>query len=240
MAVGRGGDRVVAIVTGGSRGLGLYIAKGLAADGHKVAVIHKGDNVGLSDYLELSGIDVSNESDVYIAIEEAIHTFGQIDILVNNAAVYAAGLVDQTEIGTWLECIGVGLTGAFLMTKRTLPFMQARRYGRIVNIGSFGGQLGPVGAVAYNTAKAGLVGLTKTTANENARYGITCNLVASGCIDVGIYSRLPDKVKDRLMKLTPMGRPAIPDEVVWPVRWLCSPEASYITGQSINVDGGIS
>jgi NAD(P)-dependent dehydrogenase (short-subunit alcohol dehydrogenase family) len=231
---------MVAIVTGGSRGLGLHIAKGLAADGHKVAVIHQGDNAGLNDYLELSGIDVSNESDVYIAIEEVIHTFGQIDILVNNAAIYAAALVDQTEISTWLEVISVGLTGAFLMTKRTLPYMQARRYGRIVNIGSFGGQLGPAGAVAYNTAKAGLVGLTKTTANENAKYGITCNLVASGCIDVGIYSRLPDKIKDRLLKLTPMRRAAIPDEVVWPVRWLCSPEASYITGQNLGVDGGIS
>jgi len=241
--MGRGGDRVVAIVTGGSRGLGEHIAKGLVADGHQVAVIHSGPAVGLhtqEGYLEFSRLDVTDENNVIAAVNKTVDTFGQIDILVNNAAVYAAALVDQTELAVWNECIGVGLTGAFLMTKHVLPIMQRKGYGRIVNIGSFGGQLGPVGAAAYNTAKAGLVGLTKTTANENARYGITCNLVASGCIDVGIYSRLPDKVKDRLLKLTPMGRPAIPDEVVWPVRWLCSPEASYITGQSIGVDGGIS
>lgn len=232
---------MVAIVTGGSRGLGLHIADGLKADGHKVVIVHRGGAVGVEGNAdEVPGTDISNEADVKRAIGSIIESYGQIDILVNNAAVYAAALVDQTEFAVWRDVIGVGLTGAFLMTKHVLPIMQRRKYGRIVNIGSFGGQLGPVGAVAYNTAKAGLVGLTKTTANENAKFGITCNLVASGCIDVGIYSRLPDKVKDRLMKLTPMGRPAIPDEVVWPVRWLCSPEASYITGQALNVDGGIS
>jgi NAD(P)-dependent dehydrogenase (short-subunit alcohol dehydrogenase family) len=236
--MGRGGGTVVAIVTGGSRGLGWHIAGGLAADGHKLAIIHQGPGVG-TDWLEIPRCDVSNEADVQRAVEMIVDTFGQIDILVNNAAVYAAALVDQTELSVWNECIGTGLTGAFLMTKHVLPIMQRQGYGRIVNIGSFGGQLGPAGAVAYNTAKAGLVGLTKTTANESAKYGITCNLVAAGCIDVGIYSRFSDRVKDKLLKLSPTGRAAIPDEVVWPVRWLCSPEASYITGQTLGVDGGI-
>lgn len=231
---------MVAIITGGSRGLGLHIAKGLADDGQKVAIVHKGDNAGLTDYLELSNIDIANQSKVYMAIEEVIHTFGQIDILVNNAAVHTAALVDSASLQDWLDCVNVNLTGAFLMTKYTLPYMQGRRYGRIVNIGSFGGHTGPAGAAAYNASKAGLLGLTKTVANENARYGITCNLVAPGCIDVGIFSRFPDEIKEKLLKLTPMRRPAIPDEIVWPVRWLCSPEASYITGQSLNVDGGIS
>lgn len=231
---------MVAIVTGGSRGLGEHIAKGLAADGHKVAIIHSGSAIGFEGGLEIANTDISNELGVMWAAGKIADTFGQIDILVNNAAIHTAALVDSTSLQAWQDQINVNLTGAFLMTKYTLPYMQARKYGRIVNIGSFGGHTGPAGAAAYNASKAGLLGLTKTVANENARYGITCNLVNPGCIDVGIFSRFPDEIKEKLLKLTPMRRPATPDEIVWPVRWLCSPEASYITGQSLNIDGGIS
>lgn len=230
---------MVAIVTGGSRGLGEHIARGLKDDGHKVAVIHWGAAMGL-DCLEIPGVDVANEKDVERAVSRVSDTFGQIDILVNNAAVYSEGLTDNASTLDWFHCLAVNLTGAFLMIKHCVPVMQWRRYGRIVNIGSFGGVTGPAGAVAYNTSKAGLLGLTKTVANENARYGITCNLINPGCIDVGIFSRFPDEIKEKLLKLTPMRRPATPDEIVWPVRWLCSPEASYITGQALSVDGGIT
>lgn len=210
---------MVALVTGARRGLGQAIVAGLQADGIKV--------------VEFGG-DIRNPQDAGLDI------FRDTDILINNAAIYLNGTVENTMLADWREVININLTGAFLMTRAVLPGMIRRGYGRIVNIGSYGGIVNPPGSAAYNVSKAGLIGLTKSTASENIKHGITCNMIAPGAIDTGIYSRFEDDHKERLLKKIPMGRPATTDEIVNPVRWLVSEAAGYLTSQIININGGLA
>ena len=207
MDLGRYGVGMVAIVTGARRGLGRAIADALKSSGIRV--------IGFSG-------DITDPA--------AVATLKQVnaDILINNAARYEGGTVEDTPLDTWNYLINVNLTGAFLVTQAVLPGMIKRGYGRIVNIGSYGGVNCPPGSAAYNVSKAGLIGLTKATASENVKHGITCNMIAPGAIDTGIYNRF-----------VPLSRPASTDEIVNPVRWLISEGASYLTGQIINVNGGI-
>lgn len=210
---------MVAIVTGARRGLGAAIVEGLRADGVEV-VGFIGDVRNPTDVSSVQGLEV--------------------DILINNAAIYENGTVQNTGFGVWAMIIETNLTGAFLMIQAVLPGMIKRGYGRIVNIGSFGGVANPPGSAAYNVSKAGLIGLTKSTASENVKHGITCNMIAPGAIDTGIFSRFDDDHKERLLKRVPIGRAATVEEIVNPVRWLVSKEASYLTGQVINVSGGMA
>jgi NAD(P)-dependent dehydrogenase (short-subunit alcohol dehydrogenase family) len=230
----------VAIVTGGNRGLGVHIVAALIRDGHKVAVIHRGPTNNLINCLEIALTDVANEAVVVRAVEQVLIEFRQVDILVNNAGLYVEGFTQNVTLQKWNQCLSVNLTGAFLMIQQVLPSMQYRRHGRIVNVGSFGATRGLAGAVAYNASKAGLVGLTKTVANENAGYSITCNLVQPGCIDTGMFRIFPENIQRKLVELSASGRAGRVDEIAESIRWLCSPAASYITGQIINIDGGVN
>jgi 3-oxoacyl-[acyl-carrier protein] reductase len=239
-------DNAVALVTGASKGIGAAIAKALAADGWHVAVNFRSDELGAKatvaaiegaggKAVALHG-DIANGApdDLFKEAEEALG--GTVLALVNNAGVRADNLAVQIEDDDWDKVLQTNLTAAFRMTKRSLRPMMKARYGRIVNVASIVGPRANVGQANYAAAKAGLIGMTKTVSHEVARRGITVNAVAPGFIETDMTKDLLDDV----VKSIPARRAGQPDDVAAAVRFLASDDASYVTGTTLFVDGGLS
>ena len=240
----------VAIVTGGTKGVGLAIARGLARAGHAVAVLYRSDEGAASDAeagLRKEGVDVvAVPADVTdaAALDSAVTTveaqLGPVSILVNNAGSRRAAPVAETSDADWSAVLGDNLDSAFRCIRRISPGMAARGYGRIVNLGSTGGVTGVANHAAYAAAKTGLIGLTRVTARELAPTGVTCNLVLSGAIGAGMTARITDEQRHGLAGMIPMARIGEPEELAGAVAYLCSPGAGYVTGAVLPVDGGLS
>jgi 3-oxoacyl-[acyl-carrier protein] reductase len=238
----------VAIVTGGSRGLGRHIALALAREGaHVVLAYARHDDLAHQVRQEIEALgrralairaDVAAEADVQAMVERSLGEFRRIDMLVNNAGVSIDGVSWKLSQDDWQRVIDVNLTGAFLCMKHVLPAMRERQYGRIVNIASVVGQTGVAGTAAYAASKSALFGLTKTIAREVARRGITVNALALGYINEGMLHTLPPEQRDRLLEAIPMGRFGEASDVTSAVRFLCGPEAGYITGAILSINGG--
>lgn len=172
-------------------------------------------------------------------VDEAHTTFGRIDILVNNAGITRDGLLMRMKDSDWDDVININLKGVYLMTKAVSKIMMKQRSGKIVNMTSVVGVTGNAGQANYSASKAGVIGFTKTCAKELASRGITVNAIAPGFIHTDMTDVLPDKVKDAMVHTIPLGRMAEPDEVAAVAAFLVSDMSSYITGQVINVDGGM-
>lgn len=238
-----------AVVTGGSRGIGRAIAVALAAEGAKVAVIYAGNAAAAEETLSLikeqGGEAVAMQCDVAddVAVSDMINAvkeqFGSVDILVNNAGITRDGLLMRMKEGDWQTVLDTNLTGVFHCTKAVTKLMMKQRSGAIINITSVVGQTGNAGQANYAAAKAGMIGFTKSVAKELASRGIRVNAVAPGCIDTDMTAVLSDAVKEDMLKSIPLGRVAQPEEVAKAVVFLASDNASYITGQVLNVDGGM-
>ena len=235
-----------ALVTGGSRGIGAAIAKGLAADGWAVGVNFRSDAAAAEQVVraieDAGGRAVAIQGDVADP-QAADAIFGRLEAeigpvlcLVNNAGVRADGLSPQIGDEDWARVVETNLTGAFRLTRRALRPMLRARYGRVVNVASIVGQRANPGQANYAAAKAGLVGMTKTIAAEVARRGVTVNAVAPGLIDTDMTAGL----EGGLLDAVPARRPGTPDEVAACVRFLASDQASYVTGTTLTVDGGLS
>lgn len=235
----------VVVVTGASRGIGKAIARGFAAEGAKVACIATTLAGAEATASELGGgakgyaCDVSQSEAVESTFAAIEADLGTPAVLVNNAGITRDTLMLRMKEEDWDVVLQVNLKGAFLTTKSVARPMMKARYGRIINLTSVIGLHGGAGQANYSASKAGLVGLTMSTAKELGSRGITCNAVAPGFIESDMTHDLPQEFKDRVVKDAPAGRLGSPDDIVPAVLFLASKEASYITGQTLTVDGGL-
>lgn len=238
----------VAIVTGSTRGIGQAIAEELARQGAKVVISGRNGERAqqVAAAIQEAGgeaiavqADVSHMEDAQRLVKETLDQWGRIDILVNNAGITRDNLLLRMSEEEWDTVLQVNLKGAFNCTKSVTRQMMKQRQGRIINITSVVGQMGNAGQANYAASKAGLIGFTKSVARELASRNITCNAVAPGYIQTDMTAALDDAVKDSLKQQIPLGRLGTPEDVARVVAFLCSDDAAYITGQVINVDGGM-
>ena len=239
----------VAVVTGASRGIGRAIALEMAGRGAAVAVLYAGNEGAATDVCSqiesLGGkaqpyrCDVADFNKVKQTVSQIIDDFGGIDILVNNAGITNDKLILQMSAEDFDRVIDVNLKGAFYMTRHVYSHMARRRAGRIINITSVAGIMGNAGQANYASAKAGLLGLTKTTAKELAGRGVTCNAIAPGFIQTDMTGALSRSVQERALDAIPQGRMGQPEDVAQLAAFLASDQAGYITGEVIRVDGGL-
>lgn len=237
----------VAVVTGGSRGIGAEIAKVLARNGALVAINYLNSSEkadGIVQEIEQEGgtafafkADVMEADSVHKFIEEVINRYGQIDILINNAGITRDKTFRKMSIEEWEEVINVNLNSVFKTTSKVINHMLERKYGRIINISSIIGQSGGFGQTNYSASKAGLLGFTKSLALETAKSGITVNAICPGFIETEMVAAMPEDVRESIIAKVPMRRLGQTDEVADTVLFLI--KSSYITGQEINVNGGL-
>ena len=240
----------VALVTGSSRGIGRAIAVSLAQSGARVAVNFNQDAEAAKHTLSLieaagsEGVcvqaDVGNSSDVKRCFDEVEDAIGPVEVLVNNAGSRSDGLVLRMSDEAWDEVIRVNLFGTFACTRRALRPMIAGRWGRIVNVASVAGLRGSPGQANYAAAKGGVVALTKTIAREIAGRGVTVNAVAPGLIDTDLTAELTETQRKALLSQVPQGKTGTPEDVAELVSWLCTEEASFVTGSVFVTDGGMT
>lgn len=238
-----------AIVTGASRGIGRAIAVAFAEAGANVAIIYAGNTAAAEATLQeveakgaqglIMQCDVAEETAVNDMIKAVKEKFGAVDILVNNAGITRDNLLMRMKEADWQDVINTNLTGAYHCIKGVTKIMMKQRRGSIINISSVVGETGNAGQANYAAAKAGLLGLTKSVAKELAPRNIRVNAVAPGYIQTDMTANLPEAVIEGMLQSIPIGRVAQPEEVAQAVLFLASDTASYITGQVLNVDGGM-
>ena len=243
-------ENKTAVVTGGSRGIGLAIAEKLAEKGANIAILYVGaeeEAINAKETLakyntkvEYYLCDVSDFEASKKVVDTVIEEFGGIDFLINNAGITRDKLVLNMEEADFDAVIGVNLKGTFNMIKHTYKYFMKKRYGRIVSTSSIVGLNGNAGQANYSASKAGIIGLTKSVAKELAGRGVTVNAVAPGYIATDMTNALSDKVKDSMKAQIPAKRIGTTDNVANVVAFLCSDEASYVTGEVIRVDGGLA
>jgi 3-oxoacyl-[acyl-carrier protein] reductase len=238
----------IALVTGAAQGIGRAIALLLAQKGADIVIsdinLEKAEE--MAKEIEALGrkamaikVDVANTNDVERMVEAILERFGQIDILVNNAGIARDKLILRMTEEDWDSVLNVNLRGTFNCTKAVIKHMSKQRKGKIVNIASVVGEMGNVGQANYSASKAGVIGFTKTIAREFAQRGINVNAIAPGYIETPMTEALTEKVKEELRRMIPMERLGRPEDVAQAVFFLVSEASSYITGQVLNVNGGI-
>ena len=239
----------VAIVTGASRGLGKGIAKKLAEEGAQVVIADMlPADEAVAEITAEGGtavsyqVNITNQEEVQAMVAFAVEKFGTLDIMVNNAGINRDGMLHKMPKENWDIVINVDLTGTFYCTQEAIKYMRGKNYGRVINISS-GSWLGNIGQANYAAAKAGVVGLTKTAARENAKKGITCNVICPGFIETDMTCKLKEvnggAAWDSMVARVPMGYAGKPSDVGNMIAFLASDEAAYITSEVINVGGGM-
>lgn len=242
-------DRKVVLITGGTRGIGKSVAERFAKEGYNLVLNYVSENTDIesikNNFKEyeidviLVKADVSKFDECENLVKEAISKFGKIDVLVNNAGITKDGLIAMMKEEAFDRVIDINLKGTFNMTRNVVPYMMKKRCGNIVNISSVVGVAGNAGQSNYAASKAGIIGFTKSLAKELSARNIRVNAVAPGFIDTDMTSVLTDKVKENIYAQIPLKRMGDAKEVANVVYFLSNDESSYITGQVINVDGGM-
>lgn len=242
-------DGKTAVVTGASRGIGAAIAKHLATEGARVVVNYSGSQNKAEEVvkeIEAAGgeafaiqASVADSESVTGMIAATMERFGSVDILVNNAGITRDNLLMRMKESEWDDVINTNLKGVFLCTKAVTRQMMKQRAGRIINIASIVGVSGNAGQANYVAAKAGVIGLTKTTAKELASRNINVNAIAPGFITTEMTEELPEEVKTQMLTQIPLAKLGNPEDVAKAVVFLASDDSTYITGQTLHVDGGM-
>ena len=233
----------VALVTGGSRGIGAAISKALKDAGYSVAANYAGNDEAAAKFKEETGIPVYKwsvaEYDACAAGIAAVEAdLGPVDVLVNNAGITRDGMFHKMTPDQWKEVIDTNLTGLFNMTHPLWPGMRERSFGRVINISSINGQKGQMGQANYSAAKAGDIGFTRALAQEGAFKGVTVNAICPGYIGTDMVMAVPEKVRDAIVAQIPVGRLGTPEEIARCVVFLASDDAGFITGSTISANGG--
>ena len=242
-------DRKVVLITGGTRGIGKSVAERFAKEGYNLVLNYVSENTDIESIKDnfkeyeidviLVKADVSKFDECENLVKEAISKFGKIDVLVNNAGITKDGLIAMMKEEAFDRVIDINLKGTFNVTRNVVPYMMKKRCGNIVNISSVVGVAGNAGQSNYAASKAGIIGFTKSLAKELSARNIRVNAVAPGFIDTDMTSVLTDKVKENIYAQIPLKRMGDAKEVANVVYFLSNDESSYITGQVINVDGGM-
>jgi acetoacetyl-CoA reductase len=233
----------VALVTGGTRGIGRAIVERLKADGMLVAAGYSGNDEAAAECAKSLGVmvikgNVGNFADCKAAVEKIEAELGPIDVLVNNAGITRDGVFHKMTSEQWSEVIRVNMDSLFNMTRQVIEGMRERGWGRIINISSINGQKGQIGQTNYSAAKAGVIGFTKALALENAKKGVTVNCVAPGYIDTEMVQAVPPKVLESIIGQIPAGRLGSGEEIADTVSFLAGERAAYVTGTTLSLNGG--
>ena len=233
----------VAIVTGGTRGIGEAISLALKDMGVNVAATYAGDDAKAASFTEKTGVkafrwNVADYDACHDGVAQVEAALGPVDIVVNNAGITRDGTLLRMSAQAWKDVIDTNLGGCFNMAKATFPGMIQRGWGRIVNIGSINGQAGQYGQVNYAAAKSGIHGFTKALAQEGAKKGVTVNAIAPGYIDTDMVAAVPEEVLGKIVAKIPVGRLGQASEIARAVAFLCSEDAGFVTGSTLSVNGG--
>ncbi len=233
----------IAIVTGGTRGIGRAICEMLRDDGMRVIANYGGNDDAARAFGEETGLpvakfDVGDHEAVLAGCEAVAAEHGPIDVVVNNAGITRDGTLHKMSYDDWHDVMRVNLGGCFNMAKACFPGMRTRKWGRIVNIGSINGQAGQYGQVNYAAAKSGIHGFTKALAQEGARAGVTVNAIAPGYIDTDMVAAVPEAVLEKIVAQIPVGRLGQAHEIARGVAFLCSEDGGFVTGSTMSINGG--
>ncbi|NBD94940.1 MAG: acetoacetyl-CoA reductase [Gammaproteobacteria bacterium] len=233
----------IAIVTGGTRGIGAAISKELIRQGYQVAAAFGGDTDSAAKFEQDTGArtycwDVSDFKDCQDGVQRVEDELGPVSVLINNAGITRDGTLHKMTEEQWQDVIQTNLSSCFNMCHAVIGGMRERQYGRIVNIGSINGQAGQYGQVNYAAAKSGIHGFTKALAQEGAAAGITVNAVAPGYIETSMVAQVPERVLKKIVARIPVGRLGQPEEIARGVSFLVSPDAGFITGSTLSINGG--
>ena len=233
----------VAIVTGGTRGIGQAICQRLKRQGHIVIANYGGNDEKAKAFTAASGIpairwDVGDHEACIHNCNDIAAEYGPVDIVINNAGITRDGVLHKMSFEDWNEVMRINLGGCFNMAKATFPGMRERGWGRIVNIGSINGQAGQYGQVNYAAAKSGIHGFTKALAQEGAKYGVTVNAIAPGYIDTDMVAAVPPAVLEKIVAKIPVGRLGMAEEIARGVAFLTSENGGFVTGSTMSINGG--
>ncbi|MDP1630913.1 MAG: acetoacetyl-CoA reductase [Caulobacter sp.] len=233
----------VAFVTGGTRGIGKAIVERLKADGMQVAAGYSGNEEAAAETARELGVmvvkgNVGNFEDCQRAVAAAEAELGPIDVLINNAGITRDGFFHKMTPQQWREVVGVNMDSAFNMTRQVIEGMRERNWGRVINISSINGQKGQVGQTNYSAAKAGVIGFTKALALENAKKGITVNVICPGYIDTDMVASVPENVLAGIIAGIPVGRLGKGEEIADMVAYLAGERAGFVTGATFTLNGG--
>jgi acetoacetyl-CoA reductase len=233
----------VAVVTGGTRGIGLAITKTLKAQGYAVAAVYAGNEAAAEAARKDLGVmcikaDVGDFEAVGAAFAEIEKALGPITVLVNNAGITRDAMLHKLSPAQWSEVIRADLDSVFNTSRHVIDGMRDRNFGRIINISSINGQKGQMGQTNYSAAKAGVIGFTKALAQETARKGITVNVIAPGYIDTDMVAAVPEKVLEGIIANIPVGRLGQAEEIADAVAYLASDKAGFVTGSTLTINGG--
>lgn len=233
----------VAIVTGGTRGIGEAVSLALRDQGRTVVANYCGNDERAKAFAERTGIavvkwDVGDHDACLAGCDQVVQEHGEIEIVVNNAGITRDGTLHRMTWDDWNEVMRVNLGGCFNMAKACFPGMRERKWGRIVNIGSINGQAGQYGQVNYAAAKSGIHGFTKALAQEGAKYGVTVNAIAPGYIDTDMVAAVPEPVLEKIVAKIPVGRLGDAQEIARGVAFLTSEDGGFVTGSTMSINGG--
>lgn len=232
-----------ALVTGGTRGIGAAIARALYDEGHQVVATYQGNDQAAEDFTRDTGIaarkwDVADYAACERGVADVVEEFGSVDVLVNNAGITRDATLHKMGVEDWEAVITTNLNSAFNMTRAVINGMREAGFGRIISIASINGQKGQMGQANYAAAKAGLIGFTKSVAQENARRGVTANVVAPGYIGTEMVAAVPENVLEKIVGQIPVNRLGEAEEIGAAVAYLASDAAGFVTGSTLSINGG--